>query len=52
MPLVAGKSKEKKTDTIMGEATDRLLIATKKKYFVKKAGLIMTSSLAKVSVRR
>ena len=31
MPLVAGKSKEKKIDTIMGDATDRLLIATKKK---------------------
>ena len=31
MPLVAGKSKEKKIDTIMGDATDRLLIATKKR---------------------
>lgn len=31
MPLIAGKSKEKKIDTIIGDATDRLLIATKKK---------------------
>jgi hypothetical protein len=31
MPLVADKSKEKKVDTIMGDATDRLLLAAKKK---------------------
>jgi hypothetical protein len=31
MPLVAHKSKGKKSDTVMAEATDRLLSATKKK---------------------
>jgi len=31
MPVLAGKSKEKKTDIIFGDATDRLLIAAKKK---------------------
>ena len=31
MALVADKSKAKKDDTIMGDATDRLLIAAKKK---------------------
>ena len=31
MALVADKSKEKKDDTILGDATDRLLIAAKKK---------------------
>lgn len=31
MPLVVAKSKEKKDDAILGDATDRLLIAAKKK---------------------
>lgn len=31
MPLVVSKSKGKKTDAILADATDRLLSATKKK---------------------
>ncbi len=36
MPLVGGKSKEKKVDTIIGDATDRLLLAVKKKMLRRK----------------
>ena len=46
MPLVAGKSKEKKIDTIMGDATDRLLIATKKK-MLREKGRIDYEKLAR-----
>lgn len=31
MPVIANKSKDKKIDAILGDATDRLLRATKKK---------------------
>ena len=46
MPLVAGKSKEKKIDTIIGDATDRLLIATKKK-MLREKGRIDYDKLAR-----
>jgi hypothetical protein len=46
MPLVADKSKEKKVDTIMGDATDRLLIAAKKK-MLREKGRIDYDKLAR-----
>jgi hypothetical protein len=46
MPLVAGKSKEKKIETVMGDATDRLLIATKKK-MLREIGRIDYDKLAR-----
>ena len=46
MPLTAGKPKEKKMDTIMGDATDRLLIATKKK-MLREQGRIDYDKLAR-----
>jgi hypothetical protein len=46
MPLIAGKSKEKKVDTIMGDATDRLLIAAKKK-MLREKGRVDYDALAR-----
>jgi len=46
MPLVVGKSKEKKMDTIISDATDRLLIATKKK-MLREQGRIDYEKLAR-----
>jgi hypothetical protein len=46
MPLVADKSKEKKVDTIMGDATDRLLSAAKEK-MLREKGRIDYDQLAR-----
>ena len=46
MSLTAGKPREKKIDTIMGDATDRLLIATKKK-MLREQGRIDYDKLAR-----
>jgi hypothetical protein len=46
MPLVVAKSKEKKIDATMGDATDRLLIAAKKK-MLREKGRIDYDKLAR-----
>ncbi len=46
MPLVAYKSKGKKSDTVIADATDRLLSATKKK-MLREKGRIDYDQLAR-----
>jgi hypothetical protein len=46
MPVIVNKSKDKKIDTILGDATDRLLIATKKK-MLREKGRIDYGQLAR-----
>lgn len=46
MPLLASKAKPRKTDAVIGDATDRLLRATKKK-MMQEAGRIDYEKLAR-----
>jgi hypothetical protein len=46
MHLIAGKPRERKMDAIMGDATDRLLLATKKK-MLREKGRIDYEKLAR-----
>jgi hypothetical protein len=46
MPVIANKTKERKTETILGDATDRLLLATKKK-ILREKGRVYYDKLAR-----